>query len=94
RNASLLTDAGANYIIHNPKSLVDIIEMIKQEELEEKARKKLEKKQMRGKKKQANGETKPKEQEEKTVVPTTVTEIEGVEDGTQITITESDITIK
>ena len=94
RNASLLTDAGANYIIHNPKSLVDIIEMIKQEELEEKARKKLEKKQMRGKKKQAKGETEPKEQKEKTVVPTTVTEIEGVEDGTQITITESDITIK
>jgi phosphoglycolate phosphatase len=94
RNASLLTDAGANYIIHNPKSLVDIIEMIKQDEDEEKARKKLEKKQMRGKKKQDKIENKVQKPNEKATSFVEVKEIEGVEDGTQITITESDITIK
>ncbi len=93
RNASLLTDAGANYIIHNPKSLVDIIEMIKQEELEDKKRKKLEKKLSRKSKKKCKDEVCPisDEIEDK---PKEATEIAGEEDGTQITISESDITIK
>ncbi len=94
RNASILTDAGANYIIHNPKSLVDIIEMIKNEEIEEKKRKKLEKKLAR---KQKRKGIKPDTTEQDKPVqkaPVVGQELVGQEDGTQITIDESDVTVK
>ena len=97
RNASLLTDAGANYIIHNPKSLVDIIEMIRQEEIELKKRKKLEKKMAKYKAKGVTftePKTEVKAQSEKDAkIEVTQCNIDDVESGTQITIEESDITI-
>ena len=60
RSAQVLMDADADYIIHNPKSLIDIIEAIKQEEIEEKRRKKLEKK---GENKSKKGKKSEKSQE-------------------------------
>ena len=91
RNASILTDAGANYIIHNPKSLVDIIDMIKNEEMQEKERKRLEKKQ--AKKLKRKGLTPTTEDKPEKKAPAMGQELVGDEDGSQITISESDVTI-
>lgn len=100
RNAAFLTDAGANYIIHNPKSLVDIIDKIKQDEIDEKKRKKLEKKRQRA---IARGKTPPKAEQIKEEKPEPAAkaeqigisyDVESDQSGTQITIDESDIMIE